>query len=92
MRIVTSCFALARPCGGWDTRHPDHRRRAGCIPNGPNEHQSRFYRELMGAGVLIAALVALLWSGSLVVLALGALLASLVVFAGLLVIVWRRSR
>lgn len=46
----------------------------------------------MGAGVLIAALVALLWSGSLVVLALGALLASLVIFAGFLVIVQRRSR
>lgn len=92
MRIDTGCFALARPRGGWDARHSDHRRRDGRIPTDPDKHQSHLYRELMGAGVLIAALVALLWSGSLVVLALGALLASLVIFAGFLIIVQRRSR
>jgi hypothetical protein len=50
------------------------------------------YQELVGIGVLLAAIVVLIWSGSLVVLALGALLLALLILAGFLVIAWRRPR
>lgn len=88
MRVDSSYLMLARPRGSRDARRPDRQRQDGRLPAGPNEH----YREIIGVGVLIAALIVVFWSGSLVVLALGALLAALLIFAGLLFIVWRRSR
>lgn len=77
MRVHTSSLMLARPRGFRDARRPDHRRRGGRLPTDPNPERRQLYREIIGVGVLIAALIVVLWPGSLVMLALGALLASL---------------
>lgn len=91
MRINTGYLALARVNGGPDGPHVSPHQANGQPPRRPNGRSGTRYQELVGVGVLLAAAIVLLWSDSLIVLALGALLLALLLFAGLLVFAWRRS-
>lgn len=92
MRIHTSYDALARLGGAPEHPHMPRSRHNDRAPGDPDQRQRYDYRRLMGVGVLIAAIVVLLWSGSLVTLVLGSLLAVLLLFAGFLFVLWRRQR
>lgn len=95
MRVLTRVYPLARIGGAPEESHTPRRQPNTRAPIRPDGRRRLSYQELLGIGVLIAAIVALLWSGSLVsllVLALGSALAALMFFAIVLFILWRRPR
>ena len=95
MRVLTRVYLFARIGGAPEEPHTPQRQQNDRAPIQPDGRRKFRYQELMGIGALVAAIVALLWSGSLVsllVLALGSALAALVLFAVVLFTLWRRPR
>lgn len=92
MRIHARYLALARVNGGPDGPRRSRDQANVQPPRRPNGRAGARYQELVGVGVLLAAVVVLLWSDSLVILALGALLLALLLFAVFLVFARRRVR
>ncbi len=92
MRMHLNYLALARVNNGPDGPRAPQRHVNSRPPEHENGRPGARRRELVGIGVLIAAIVVMLWSNSLVVLAVGSLMAALLLCAGFLLITWRRSR
>lgn len=92
MRMKQTYLALARMNNEPDWPRAPQRRANHRFPERPNRRPGTRYQEIIGIGVLLAAVLVLLWSGSLIVLALGTFLLALLLLAGFLVIAWRRSR
>lgn len=92
MRIQLKSCALARLEGGQERPRADAQRHGDQTPPGPNGRNGDGHWQPAGVVVLVAAIVVLLWSDSLVVLALGTLLLALVLFASVLLVSRMRRR
>ena len=65
MRVLTRVYLLARIGGAPEEPHTPRRQPNDRAPIRPDGRRRLRYQELLGIGVLIAAIVALLWPSSL---------------------------
>lgn len=92
MRVDVAVYTFANRRSMPDKPRLRRSQQSNHAPIQPNEHNRPGYQELIGIGVLVAAIVVLLWSDSLILLALGAALVAMLLIGSVLLMLRHHSR